>query len=70
MRGQRFKSIVAENLHAALPHAFSEQRFNTKKKMCWKCQKDKSPVGGHIKIFTGGPMKFICKECMDEKAKK
>jgi hypothetical protein len=38
--------------------------------LCWKCQKDKSTVGGHIKMFAGGPMKFICKECMDKKKEK
>jgi len=67
MRGQRFKNILAENLHATLPHINSEQEFNGRKKMCWKCQKDKSPVGGHIKLFTGGPMKFICRDCVNAK---
>ena len=67
MRGQRVKSILAENLHAALPHQFAKQVMSKGKRMCWKCQQDKPTVGGHIKTFKGGPMKFICKECMDAK---
>ena len=60
MRGQGHKSIVAENLHAALPHSFAKQEMAGKKRMCWKCQKDKSTdIGGHIKTFQGGPMKFV-----------
>ena len=67
MRGQQAKNIVAENLNAALPHQFSKQAMANRKRMCWKCQQDKSTAGGHIKLFTGGPMKFICKDCMDAK---
>jgi hypothetical protein len=67
MKGHGYKSIVAENLHAALPHSFAQQTMSTKKRMCWKCQKDKSATGGHIKTFAGGPMKFICKECIEAK---
>lgn len=70
MRGQKAKSIVAENLHAALPVLFANQVMANKKRMCWKCQKDKQTYGGHIKTFAGGPMKFICKDCMDAKANK
>ena len=69
MRGQRYKSIVAENLHAALPHLLAKQETFGKKRMCWKCQKDKSTVGGHIKTFKGGPMKFVCKDCIEAKLK-
>jgi hypothetical protein len=67
MRGQRFKNIIAENLKAALPHINSKRELNGRKKMCWKCQKDKYSVGGHIKMFTGGPMKFICADCINAK---
>ena len=66
MRGQKYKSIVAENLKAVLPEVFSKQEFATRKKMCWKCQKDKSTKGGHIKTWSGGS-KFVCKECLDSK---
>ena len=69
MKSQGYKSIVAENLHAALPHQFAKQEMSTKKRMCWRCQKDKSTFGGHIKTFTGGPMKFICKDCIGAKLK-
>ena len=67
MRGQKVKSIVAENLMAANPELTNQKAMNVRKKLCWKCQQEKSPVGGHIKTFKGGPMKFICKQCMDAK---
>ncbi len=67
MRGQKVKSIVAENLMAANPELTNKKAMNVRKKLCWKCQQEKSPVGGHIKTFKGGPMKFICKQCMDAK---
>ena len=69
MQGQGRKSIVAENLRAALPHSFTKQEMAGKKRMCWKCQKDKSTVDGHIKTFKGGPMKFVCKDCLEAKLK-
>lgn len=40
-----------------------------KKKLCWKCQKDKSTYGGFLKIQPG-LHKFICKECCDAKKAK
>lgn len=67
MRGQKVKSIVAENLMAANPELTNKKAMNVRKKLCWKCQQEKSPIGGHIKTFKGGPMKFICKQCMDAK---
>ncbi len=67
MRGQRYKSIVAENMMAANPELSNKNAMALKKKMCWKCQQEKSPIGGHIKTFVGGPMKFVCKECVDAK---
>jgi hypothetical protein len=69
MRGQGAKNVVAENLNAGLPDVFLKQIRSRKKQMCWKCQKDKSTIGGHIKTWAGGPMKFICKECIDAKSK-
>lgn len=67
MRGQKVKSILAENLNAVIPHQFTKQAMSKQKRMCWRCQKDKSTVDGHIKMFSGGPMKFVCKDCMDAK---
>jgi late competence protein required for DNA uptake (superfamily II DNA/RNA helicase) len=69
MRGNGYKSIVAENLKAVMSFAEANQSMSRKKRMCWRCQKDKSTVGGHIKMFVGGPMKFICKECIEAKLK-
>lgn len=63
------KNIYAENLHAALPHSFFKHETRKQKRMCWKCQKDKHTVGGHLKMFTGGTMKFICSQCLAEKLK-
>ncbi len=65
MRGQRFKSIIGENLMAVNPDLTNSLAMSVRKKLCWKCQQDKSPIGGHIKTFKGGPMKFVCKDCMD-----
>ena len=69
MKNLKYKSIVAENLYAVLPQSFENQAMAVKKKMCWKCQKDKSTIGGHIKTFKNGPMKFVCKECIEAKIK-
>lgn len=40
----------------------------TKKKICWKCQKDKHVVGGYLRIQPG-LHKFICKQCCEAKEK-
>jgi hypothetical protein len=68
MKGHGTTKIIANNLHAGLPEVFERHRFGSHPKMCWKCQKDKSPIGGHIKTQPG-LMKFICKDCMDAKTK-
>lgn len=68
MRGQGVKSVIAENIHAALPSVNVRNSMAIRKKMCWRCQQEKSPIDGHIRTFKGGPMKFICKECLDKKA--
>ena len=40
-----------------------------KKKTCWKCQKEKSPIGGFTRILPGF-FKFVCKDCCDAKKAK
>jgi len=45
---------------------YVKRTWTGKKKTCWKCQKDKSPVGGHIRVFPGF-FKFVCKDCLDAK---
>jgi hypothetical protein len=67
MRGSGVKNIVAENLSAVNLLLNVKQQMNNALKMCWKCQKSKSSVGGHIKTYPG-LMKFICKDCMDARA--
>jgi hypothetical protein len=69
MRGQGITSIVASNIAALRAQQRNEKRMSQKWKMCWKCQKDKSPNGGFLRI-TAGLHKFICKDCMDAKQKK
>jgi hypothetical protein len=69
MRGQGRISIVANNIAALRAQQRNEKRMSQKWKMCWKCQKDKSPSGGFLRI-TAGLHKFICKDCMDAKQKK
>jgi hypothetical protein len=66
MRGTGYRNAVAENLTTVLPLIHEAKKFGGKWKMCWSCQRDKSPVGGHIKVVPG-LMKFICKDCMDKK---
>lgn len=70
MRGHTVKNVVAENIRATNAAHAANRTMNGKKKMCWRCQKDKTPVGGHLKMFPGGPMKFICKDCLDVKKEK
>ena len=69
MRGQRFKSIIAENVLAATPDIAAHQAMNRKRKTCWSCQQDKSTIGGHMKIVPG-LMKFVCAECVAAKKEK
>lgn len=69
MRGQGYKNIIAENLLATSANLNAERKMAGKKRMCWKCQKDKSTVEGLIKTWKGGPMKFVCKECLEAKQK-
>jgi hypothetical protein len=65
MKGHGFKNVVAENLSALSALRHHNQRTYTKPKLCWRCQKEKLPAGGHISTYAGGPLKFICKECME-----
>ena len=68
MRGTGNRSVVAENLAASFAKMRHEKWMRSQFKMCWKCQKDKSPVGGYLR-FAAGLHKFICKDCMDAKEK-
>jgi hypothetical protein len=68
MRGNGFGHIVASNIAALTARQRNERRMNKKLKMCWKCQKDKNPYGGYLRI-AAGLHKFICEECMDAKQK-
>ncbi len=70
MKGTVVRHILEENIRATSPQKLFNRNTYFKKRMCWKCQKDKSTLGGHIKMFTGGTMKFICKDCMDAKKEK
>lgn len=38
----------------------------TKKKTCWKCQKDKPVAGGSLTVRPNF-FKFICKQCCEAK---
>lgn len=69
MRGKGVRGIIAENL-TAMHGLMEHKQRSSRPKMCWKCQKEKLPAGGHIQTFTGGPMKFICKDCMAAKQMK
>ena len=69
MRGQGTTNIVASNIAALRASQRNQRRMNAKWKCCWKCQKDKNPYGGFLRIF-GSVHKFICKDCMDARQKK
>ncbi len=68
MNGRTTKSVVAENMRAALPNIQVRKKMAAQKKMCWSCQNEKSTAGGLLKMFTGGPLKFVCKDCVDARA--
>jgi hypothetical protein len=68
MRGTGFGNVVASNIAALSAQLKNEKRMNSRLKMCWKCQKDKNPYGGYMRL-AAGLHKFICKDCMDAKEK-
>jgi hypothetical protein len=64
MRGNGFKNVVAENLRTTSALRSNQKQMNYRRKLCWRCQKDQHVFGGSIKIYPGGLMKFICKDCL------
>jgi hypothetical protein len=68
MRGTGFGNVVAQNVAAVRAQQRNEKRMNSKWKCCWRCQKDKDPRGGFLRI-QAGLHKFICKDCMNAKQK-
>lgn len=68
MKWATAKNIVAENIFATTPE-LNHKRAMYKRKLCWKCQKEKFTAGGYIKMFTDGPVKFVCKDCLEAKLK-
>jgi hypothetical protein len=68
MRGNGFGNVVAGNIAALSAQLKNEKRMNGRWKLCWKCQKDKNPYGGYMRL-AAGLHKFICKDCMDAKEK-
>jgi hypothetical protein len=72
MRGKAHKHILAENIVAMSAKKSFGRWVDSQKKLCWKCQKDKSTIGGTVTAmdgFGGKLRKFICKDCIDAKAK-
>ena len=68
MRGHGTRGLIADNLNAVNPYLNAKQNMSTRFKLCWKCQKSKSPAGGHLKMYPG-LCKFICKDCIEAKLK-
>jgi hypothetical protein len=71
-QGQGQRSFVGENIlaHSAV-QALNKYRA-TRKKLCWKCQKEKTQNGGFAHTldgFGGSVHKFICRDCLDLKEK-
>lgn len=50
-------------LFAAQVKANEAGAMNRRKKLCWKCQKNKSTTGGKL-ILKPGLHMFVCKDCM------
>ncbi len=59
-------NAVQQNISANKAHDATKRWMNGKPQMCWKCQKDKSTLGGSLKFF-GSVRRFICKECVEAK---
>lgn len=71
-QGQGQRSYVAENLLGYTATRDLNRFRSSRKKMCWKCQKDKPQYGGHAQTLDGfGGMvhKFICRDCIVAKEK-
>jgi len=73
MRGQGAVHIVSENITTVNPMLEHKKLMSKRKKLCWKCQKDKAAYGGTIKMMggyvPGAIARFICKDCIDAKQK-
>jgi hypothetical protein len=59
---QKF-NVVQQNISATSPEIKNKRWMNQKPQMCWKCQKDKSMLGGSLKFF-GTVRRFICVDCV------
>ena len=72
MKGQGQRSFVAENLLGYTATRDLNRYRLSRKKLCWKCQKDKPQSGGSAQTldgFGGSVHKFICRDCLDAKEK-
>lgn len=66
------RDVLAENLHATAPTNAFKSWMSKRKRMCWKCQKDKPLSGGKLTKANGSkgrtPFstidKFICGDCV------
>ena len=55
--------IIASNLTATKDLNNLQRNMNRRRKLCWACQKDKSPLGGHLSLRPG-LAKFVCRDCV------
>ena len=60
--------IIASNLTATKDLNNWKNNVSKKWQMCWACQKDKSPLGGHLSLRPG-LAKFVCRDCVALKEK-
>jgi hypothetical protein len=60
---------TSQAIHSRSEENRVKKSWAGKPKTCWQCQKDKSPLGGHIKAMPGF-YKFVCKDCCEANAKK
>lgn len=68
MRGSGRYDANRGALFAAQVEATEQKWRNRHNRLCWRCQKDKSVKGGKM-VLRPGLCMFICKDCMDAKAK-
>lgn len=73
MKGHGRRNYVAENLLGYSATRELNKFRATRKKLCWKCQKDKPQYGGHTQVldgFGGKLRKFICRDCIEARQKR
>ena len=70
MNKYTYKNMISENVNAIKAERENNRWMGRQKRMCWKCQKDKTVEKGVGLTFIGNLARFICLDCMQAKQKK